>query len=226
MPITRIDVNEFMNLESIYSCYLLGLLWADGYLYLKYSLIVLGLVTKDFIDIEPILNKLGKWYSYKKAHDVWQEVTVARFMSKKASEFLVGLDFHKKSETSPCKIFSAIPEENKKYFIRGWFDGDGCFYFYPKEFLRQSQIGGTYTQDWSTLENVLTNLDIKYTIKRQIHRSGSRSSAIRFGGIENIFKFGEYIYDGEQFGLSRKKNKYLEIVNSGSRKKVTSKITN
>jgi hypothetical protein len=111
---------------------------------------------------------------------------------------------------------SKIPNELKHYFFRGLIDGDGSFYF--KDYTRQFALTSSYEQDWDYFERLCEYLGIKYKIKRVINfnkktKKENKSSVLRILGKE-IIKLGEYIYKGDDFGLSRKINKYKKIKKS------------
>src|SRR5574343_602426 len=56
----KINAHNFVACNSKEVCYLLGLLWADGYLGKKYR-IVLEIQRIDFLDIQDVLLSTGAW---------------------------------------------------------------------------------------------------------------------------------------------------------------------
>lgn len=76
-------------------------------------------------------------------------------------------------------------------------------------------IGSTYDQDWSYVENILKDFNIKYDIRREIRKNGNKFSSIRFWGIESIAKWGKFIYLGyneDKMGMERKYEKYSKLI--------------
>jgi hypothetical protein len=98
-------------------------------------------------------------------------------------------------------------------------DGDGCFYINQKQYTYQFSVASSYKQDWSYLEDLLKNYDIKYSIcKRQsINKKTGKmnsSSVLRITNKNDIKKFGEFIYkdyDSDQIGLNRKYKIFEQI---------------
>jgi len=97
----------------------------------------------------------------------------------------------------------------KKYFILGWIDADGCFYWNEKHKLRQFYISGSYEQKWDVFEKLLASLGIQYRVIR-INKK-IKYSNIRVTGRENINKLGKYIFD-DIIPFQRKYDKYKLII--------------
>lgn len=214
---TRIDINKLLDFSIPESCYILGFLWADSYIYWKVKSVILEIVSSDFYSIQNILNTIGPWTLTHRTRPNRKPQTRAQFNSSQICAFLEQYNYKEKSTASPI-ILDIIPKETQHYFIRGLFDGDGNFYHNKKLTLRQSSIAGSYTQDWSSIEKILNDLSIDYKVLRRTNKNSTdTNSIIRFCGLDNIFKFGSYIYSGKQFGLFRKYNKYADIINSSIR---------
>jgi hypothetical protein len=217
----KVNANHFTINLSKESTYILGLLWADGYisnnvnenLKQKYN-INLECVDDDMIYFKLILDKLGNWNYYSRQRDKYKPITKATTSNRKLLEYLVENDYNNKSLASPCSIIKTIPNDLLKYFLLGIIDGDGCFYFNKKHFLRQFTICGSLNQDWTAFEKIFNNLNIIYQINRKPN-SKNGSSEIRILNKTNIKKLGDYIYDtiiDDNIGLKRKYFKYLEII--------------
>jgi hypothetical protein len=126
--------------------------------------------------------------------------------------FLIENDYKSKINSAD-KILSKIPEELQVYWFRGLVDGDGCFYVNKKNKASHFEIYSEYNQNWQFVENLFKKLKIKYSIYRRKRKEGT-SSGIRITGIENVIKFGDWLYSDIAFmGLNRKYQKYLEIKN-------------
>lgn len=182
--------------------YILGLIWADGYLGLKSNTIYLECIKDDMEQFKPILESISNWSFYERKREYKQ--TINAFISdKKFYTLLVGNDYLNKSKTSPNKINQIIPESMRKYFLLGIIDGDGCFYYNKKHYIRQFIITGSKNQDWFLFEHILNNLDVKFTI---IRRSNEKSgySQIRVTNKKDIIKIGEFIYEPDMIVLNRK----------------------
>ena len=95
-----------------------------------------------------------------------------------------------------------------EFFIRGWVDGDGCFY--SRNSSSQFSVAGSYEQDWQAMEDLCEQLEIKYSISHRIHPN-SKSSCLRITNKAGIKKFGEFIYQSRQdIGFLRKREAYIK----------------
>lgn len=200
-------------------CYLLGYFWADGYLPKKYNGIVLEINTTDALSIKETILKTGDWTIVERGLDNRKDAkrkgnTFIRGSDKEFKDFLLEHDYKNKSQVSFKKIYELIPTENKKYFLRGYFDGDGCIYISNSTI--QFHVSSTIDQDWSVLEEIFKKLSISYKITKRVQNSNSRSSKIQCTNTEDILKLLSYVYDNfevDKIGLDRKYQKYLQIVN-------------
>lgn len=212
----RVDPTQFFKIEKKEIAYILGILWSDGHLCKKGFKISLEIINEDLKEIKNIFYATGKWLFYKRLRkgrkkEIGQMITTNRHIF----EFLTNnFNYDKKSYSSANKIINFIKENLAKYWWRGYFDGDGCFYFNKKNKCKQMCITSSYLQNWDFAEILLKKLQIKYTIVRKKSATGN-SSAIRVTNKKDIIKFGEYIYsEYDQIGFSRKYNKFVEIKNS------------
>jgi hypothetical protein len=213
----KINPSLFTKVNTPEAAYILGFLWADGFLGSHYT-INTEIVSDDAIVIEKIFSSTGKWYIYKRKRDNYKPQTKFSCTNKPLYEYLIKLGFNNKNK-SPNKILKTIPKKLQHYWFRGYFDGDGCWYFYPKGYLRQCTIASKYSQNWEFMVQLMGVLKIKkYNINKtkRINKKGIENahSRIRFCNIDAIIKFGNYIYNGNQFGLERKLKKFNDIISS------------
>lgn len=225
-PSDKCNINPdlFYNLNSKEVVYLLGLIWADGFLNPSKNgqnhNLGFTMVKEDIDVIKHLLDSIGKWNYYERKQPVktWKPSINVITNNKRIFNYLIEHDYDNKSHISADKILNKIPNELKHYFFRGLIDGDGCFYYYkPKKgsTLRQFALASTYEQDWSYFEKLCVELDVKYTIKR-IKNIKSSSSVIRITNKEGIRNLGDYIYNNfekDKIGLIRKYNKFKLITN-------------
>jgi hypothetical protein len=217
---TVFNPTYFIDEMTKESVYILGLLWADGSLGNdKNCDIRVEIVKEDLDKLSEIFKKTGKWNYYERTRNKWKPIASFVINNRTFFNFLIENDYKNKSLVSPFKIIDIIPENLKHYFFRGLIDGDGCFYINQKQYTYQFTITSSYEQDWSYLENLLKNYDIKYSIcKRQsINKKTekmNRSSVLRITNKNDIKKFGEFIYkdyDSDQMGLNRKYKIFEQI---------------
>jgi hypothetical protein len=218
----KIDYLQFLNINKKEISYILGFIWADGFIYYeptkKYKtkyIIGVHINSNDIDTIYPIFKTTGDWklYQYKrfdKRTQKYYETSYIQICSENIVKFLIDNDYDKKSLVNPYKILNKIPNELKNHFYRGFSDGDGCYYI--KNRVCQYAISGTFDQNWNWIENLLNFLKIKYNISYQKNKK-SQSSKIRFTSIKDITSYSNYIYQNwNNIGLKRKHKKYLQIL--------------
>lgn len=202
-----------MNKETAYC---LGFIWADGYLWSKPSKhqykVMIEIIKTDYDILLPIFllyHKGGTTYRHRPNR---QPQGRFEFSHKKHFEQLVQWGYLSKSIQSPS--LNHIPKNVLHYWWRGYIDGDGCYYKHSTNSLKQFTIGSSYEQDWSTTQDWLRLLHVKYSVSRRIH-SNSKSSIIRVCSKKGITSIFEYVYPNRIFdgiGLRRKYDKGLTIV--------------
>jgi intein/homing endonuclease len=207
---SNVSFDYFQNTTQE-AAYILGFIFADGYLHLKTKNLLIENLKKDLDDIQFIFDKVGKWTSTERQRKDKQLQKRIQTNNKDLFKFLLEHNYLNR-ELGADKILKHIPENFHKDFIRGYFDGDGCFYFYPKESLRQCSFCSCYDQDWKFLQNILDGLNIKYSICRRVQKQ-NKHSVLRFTGKKNIKIFGDYIYNNTCGHLLRKYNKCLDMIN-------------
>lgn len=210
----NVNIKYFNRYFTKHSCYLLGLLWADGYIKENTRTINLECIKSDMFYFEPVFKKTGDWSFYERQRGNYKITTKATTSNTLFNQFLCENDYHLKSIKSPIKILSIIPNNLICYFLLGVIDGDGCFYFNKEQYLRHFSISGSLNQDWSSFEKIFNFLNIKYKINRRPNQKNG-SSFIRVTNKSDILKLGSYIYttiNEDKIGLKRKYEKYLEMI--------------
>lgn len=211
------DVNpqQFINIDTPEVAYILGLIWADGYVSHNNRRYVTSLTMKcsDYNGIEKLFLKTGKWKKYKRVHQKWKPVFEIKAYNKPLTIFLVENDYRIKSGASADKILSKIPDHLKHYWWRGYFDGDGCIPNPNSCSGCQIYISSVYSQNWEFLEKLCKEQSIlSYKINR---RNGkTKCSAFVITGYADSFKFLSYIYLGyyqDNIGLKRKYIRFQQM---------------
>jgi hypothetical protein len=209
---------DFTNITNE-EAYILGFLWADGYLNgteVKSNL-QCEIVYNDFKDIEKIFDKTGDWSRlFRKASNKngikRQKRTCLTISDRALIRKFILFDFDKKSYLPPTKLLKLIPTNKHYLFYRGYFDGDGCFYITDK--ANQFSIGSQYNQDWMHIEKLFKLLKIdKYHIQRRISNKGHKLSQIRVFSRDSVTKIARYVYqDKTSIGLKRKFSKVSHLL--------------
>lgn len=211
---------EHLKIETPEMSYIIGFLWADGYL--KHNTVSVTLATKDFDNIYKIFSMTNDWKfthrkKYLKKTNKYYDCSCISLSDKLLSKFLNENDFKNKSHVSPYKILSNIPQEFHKDFFRGYIDGDGSFVFTHNNGCSERcnfSITSTLEQDWSTIENFFNSIDIKhYKIYKYMRKCGN-SSSINISNKWDIIKLGDYLYnESKNIRLERKYEKFNIIKN-------------
>jgi len=205
--IGNLYIDKFIDDMDEYSSYILGFIWADGYITKTANTIRLEIKKDDALVIKDIIMKTGEWrigerQRYKEGREFGKAQLCYSAYSKEVVQYLIDKSFSIKSEVSPSKILEMIPDNLKHYFWRGFFDGDGNLYIATKT---EFSFWGSYAQSWTDLEKLLNDLSIKYTIRRKSNAKNQKFSQIYCCNFTGVNKFIEYISQGIPFGLKRKR---------------------
>lgn len=209
-----VDINDYINIKLPEVAYYLGFLWADGYIKENPPNVKLSIVTEDFLNIKPTLDKIGKFSYLRRDIKNCKPATTIALYVKNLTEFLVKNDYHIKSYCQPTKILSKISENLKHYWWRGYYDGDGTID--NRQYRICISAGINY--NWDFASDLCKKIGIeKFRINR-IHRKGVRShqgeSSFVIDSIDKIKIFLNYIYNGypvDLIGLKRKYDLFSKI---------------
>ena len=216
----KVNPNIFIKNLSKEAVYILGLLWADGYILSKKyaNSVKLECIKKDILIFYNIFQKTGNWGILFRNIKNRQPQGLIHTSNKLLVNFLIKNNYGPHNDKSADSILENIPKHLHKYWYRGLIDGDGCWYINRKNYIYQFSLAGSYDQDWTYFENLLNKLKIKYSIQRRIqlrkHQKSTKSSCVRITNKQDIVKFGNYIYDNyhiNNMGLKRKYDKYMLI---------------
>jgi len=197
----NVNIEQFLDIEKPEVAYLLGFLWADGYI--VRTEVRLEIIKTDMDNIKHILDSIGTWTYSDRQRKNWKVISRATTSNKRLVEFLKEHDYDKKSYVSADKILSKIPNDLKHYFFRGLVDGDGCI---DTNRIRAS-VSSSFKQDWSYFIELCNELGVNTNTYR--YKDKHSSSIIELNGVYAI-KFCDYIYTGDVFGLDRKRKNYLK----------------
>lgn len=203
----RLNENFFEIIDSEEKAYLLGFLFADGYVNEKLNMVDLTIHNKD----KEILDRFVD-YLYPDGRPL--KVIRRKYLrlvvnSKKIVDDLVG---HGCMQAKTFKLtYPQISQEFNAHFIRGYFDGDGSV-SNNNGTLNMSIIGTIELLDSIKkifIENCNVN-DTKYDDRHPNRDNNIR--ALRYGGNILVNRIYHYLYDDSTLWLERKKNKFLDIL--------------
>jgi hypothetical protein len=210
----KINYKLFTENFTKESCYILGLLWADGTVSKKNNSITIECLKEDVESFHPIFKTVGEFNFYTREREGRRPQSTLNCCSLELSTFLKENDYTNKSFVSPTKILKLIPENLQRYFYLGWSDGDGCFYISDDSKTKQYVMSGSYNQDWSMLKSLCDKLNIFYIINKFETKKGHSYSRFLIARNDGILSFGNFIYgDNNDLGLERKFNKFSSIKN-------------
>ncbi len=176
------------------------------------------IVREDFDSIYHNFLCWGNWSVTYRQRPNRKPQAAATLCNSDVGRFLLQHDYLEKD--SPTKILGIIPSIYKHYWWRGYVDADGCFYYNRKNYIRQFSISSRFDQNWSELFNMLLSVGVndfyyyQADLSKKKKPKNSKYSEVKVCQKEAIIKIGQYIYDGNDIGLSRKRDKFETILNS------------
>jgi hypothetical protein len=197
--------------------YLIGFFWADGSIQEDESRIRLGIAYDDAVDIIPLFQSTGDWsISTRKPKKAYcKDITTIASWNKELHTFMKKHDFLVKSMVSPTKLLHGKSETYTRGFWRGFFDGDGCYHINNATRKRSISASGPYDYDWSSVTDLLNNLEIKYiTTKHTSKSKNHKYSQTSVRDFESLLKLCNYIFPNTEYdgvGLKRKFEKMTQI---------------
>lgn len=203
----RKNINKkFFNRWSPEMAYVLGYIYADGWIYERYSKTghssVIGICSKDKEMLEKIKKEMDSTHPlYKENRNSYISYKVyigSAYMFKK----LVSRGLNRTKSLN--MKFPKVPKKYMRDFIRGYFDGDGwiCYNKNTKKF----QIGlccGCKRFLYSIIKNANLKAVIKNYVKNvfRFHLTG-----------DPAMEFCYYMYNKSNMYLDRKYNKFQEVI--------------
>lgn len=208
----NLDESFFTKIDSEEKAYWLGFLAGDGAITDK-NKIRLTIVDKSHLQkFKKAVQWLGKDYYHK--HTNALEV---HFRSLKMTQDLARY-FVTFRKTYTVR-FPNISKSLERHFIRGVFDADGCinkavrisrgksgqiYIFYGGEF----GIEGN-NEFVLAIQNRLAELGLS---RNSLNYPGKRINRVRYGGVNQLRKIYNYLYEGTTIFLERKKKLFEEIL--------------
>jgi len=216
----RLKENFFETINSEEKAYFLGFLFADGHNNTQKKQISLQLACKDkeildqfnkiiYLDEKPLYFRKGKAVLIKGKPANRTDSYCLEINSTKISDDLAHLGCVRQ-KTIKC-FPPTLKLEFFKHFLRGYFDGDGCLCIPKIEFNRGGAIQIAVNKPFGLeiIKELSKYLDINIHLYQSSHKN--MLYYITIGGIHQIKKFMDFIYQDAQFFLKRKKEKYEEF---------------
>jgi predicted DNA-binding protein YlxM (UPF0122 family) len=210
----RENTNFFDDIDSEEKAYWLGFLMADGSI--RDYMIRLGLGRKDKDHLEKFIVSLGsnrKVEDYEQAYSKGGKVHKMSRLIINSAHMRKKLRSHGLSERKSLnEVLPELAPEMISHFIRGYFDGDGCFTHGIRdrggEYCSVQLLGGQkYLEE---IKQVINNRDISANVYHKNNDLYVLSMAHNQG-----IEFLKYIYKDATIYLDRKFEKYQAYINGG-----------
>ena len=211
--------NYFDNIDTEIKAYLLGFFIADGWLNVGNSRFGLQIKEEDNIVLHYIKNEFVNDSVISTKNRTTETVTrknisTIRWTSSHMKDIFMNkykILENKTYDKTFIFPFEEIPEHLIRHFIRGFFDGDGCF-----SKIRQSlsiTIISTSLNFLNQIAKYFTNLSEGINeVIREINGKTTNYYTLNFNfertdKSEKVLKIYNYLYDDSELYLIRKKDK-------------------
>ena len=219
--IYSLNQEYFDIIDTEEKAYWLGFLYADGYNNEKINLVCLALQDQDQKHVEKFKIALGyggpirvSRVSLRKPNNA--DMYVVTMRSRNLSQKLAKLGcFQCKSLTLQFPNQDQVPHSLMRHFIRGYFDGDGCFMVnknYTKKRTLFKKFCASIASSCYFCEGVKKFLALNLGVSCQIRgekKYKHTTRELRVFNTEKVFVFLDWMYHGSTVYLDRKFNKYV-----------------
>ena len=211
------NTEYFKQIDNEEKAYWLGFIAADGYLNKRGNTVGICLDINDSSHLEKFKTSIqytGNIFirksQFSKEHRITEKSVIeiySRELSKDIEKY--GLDYNKSHSLS---VISNIPKELVNHFVRGVFDGDGCFFFSkgttPKH---KGSPGITITGTKNFLEFICEFIpDVPKSLQHDKRTEGTYILYLK--SIKRYRRFTDFIYKNATVSLDRKFKKHQEIL--------------
>lgn len=197
---SNINKDYFANPNTEESAYWAGFISADGYIYNpnnrnSQSSLTIELANKDKNHLIKLGNDIGKNITYYDKHNSCKLRITSNKICKDLENYKI---YQNKSLT--LRFPENIDKNNIHHFIRGYFDGDGCF-------TKIYDIVGTK----EFLESLINNLS--FNCEHSFYKPKNEKSYYLRIKTKSIKDFFEFLYKDATIYLGRKYEKQLAFYN-------------
>ena len=209
-----LNQNYFNTIDTEDKAYFLGLIAADGHIYKNRNIISLSLCKEDGYDLlTEFLKKINSntkinLYKDKRTDYKRKETCSIHLSSKILKESVIKLGILP-DKTKNLK-FPIIKNSLVKHFIRGFIDGDGCYYY--RNNILYTSIVGTY--DFLISLQKIINNNIQCNMTKLIkHKTGVYYLCYAHNDTK---KLRNWLYENSTIYMKRKKEYVLNKTNKDS----------
>lgn len=200
-----IDVNFFDKIDTSNKAYILGFLYADGYVNEKKYIIQVGLNKKDTSVLEFIQRELNTITPIREQ----KNGNVLYLNSKQLVKSLVKLGCHQaKTFTLKFPTEDQVPKYLLSHFIRGYIDGDGCIYNHKRKRTTSIHVTGNNYFITELNSQLINILKLESGKLKELPKSLG-ISVLSFYKRKTVTLLKNYLYKDASFFLERKYEKFL-----------------
>ena len=214
----------FNTIDSEEKAYWLGFFFADGYISFSEANFKKGqLATAYCAGIKLTWSDRDHLKKFNKSingnYKVFKETIHPDGFRKKVTEAAKILVYSQQMYNDLNKYFDrdktytakfpSISDELMRHFIRGYFDGDGCFTFTEKSF--DVEFLGASKEFHQGLLKVLYSNGFECTYNSKINKYGTEMYYIHINKNQERLMFLDWIYNDCNIYLERKYQKYLNV---------------
>lgn len=207
----NVNHNYFDIIDTEEKAYWLGFIYADGYIRERKSgnSLEMKLSIKDKKHLELFRESIGS------NHNIIDGFNSVKYKDRISRSHMSSLALYskqlvesiKKQGIHSRKTFTIMkPNIDKKlipHFIRGYFDGDGCFYFNKNK--------GTNSTSFACASEKFREFLISELLENGMLFKWYGGITLQMQNKMDNLKFYNYIYENAKIYLNRKKEKYEEF---------------
>lgn len=219
----KINESYLDKIDTEEKAYILGFFYADGAVVDTTISIVASEIDKD------IIEKIRKAFEYEGMAKYNNPKTNTKpyyrlgMTNKKLANNLIKYGcMQSKSLKLIFPSKKILPSHLLHHFIRGYFDGDGSFYYNK----RTACISICSTENFLKTIKSICKKRIKincsiYSPKNCLLRGNNITKVLRFGGKNQVLSFLNWIYKDSSIFLDRKNKIYTQFLKEREKKRLT-----
>lgn len=198
-------INKFDNIDAEEKAYWLGFLAADGWASEKQ--LSLQLAEKDLSHLLKFKNFIGVDYKISKYEtNLDGKIFIGYRYVVSSTNFVKSLEKHGivPNKSLILSFANTINDNLIKHYIRGLIDGDGSFYIHNDR-LNFSLISSLEVCK-KVQQYLMSNCDVSKTkLEEKETENGDKYYYLKYCGSPQVCRIAEYLYDGANVFLERKK---------------------
>lgn len=205
----------FDKIDTEEKAYWLGFIFADGYLTSNTNEVGIELAEKDFehlVKFKKALQAEREVKLYYKNSTFGPQVN-ARFSisSKHMHSILLGYYRSVKKTFEGFFPLEAVPNELKRHFIRGFFDGNGSISLTRQEEGHLLDFSISFNGKKETLQKIQNISGFSWNWSQRFPERNTDNYQISIGKVQDSIAFLNYMYSDTVIFLDRKYERYLQI---------------